>query len=537
MNEMEPGQPNESVTFLGSFSKKLVANTFFNLFGRFWNFLAVILLTPYILKHLTVGEFGTWAILSVFISSFSLLDLGLGSAFVKFISTYHTRREYDKIDKVLFSGLVFYAVHGVLLVAGGLLIQSWLFGFFDLTGAASAYLLVLLAAPIGNMGAMFLSVFRGIQRMDISNAIEMGMSVVNFVGTLLVLQWGMGLTGLALTALTTSVISLIVSVIAVHRAVIALSLGFHFDRKILAEMSRYGAQIVVSRIGGVVCFELDKLIVAKFLGVATVSFYKVSAQLAAAARAVPLNMMSALIPATSELGARNDKEKIIRTYVIASKYVALVTVAVVAFLVVSADPILRLWLGDGFEQSVILVQLLAIGYGANVLVGAASQTGAGVGRPEFDMRSTVLLSTLSPILGLLLVQRFGAPGAAAGTALALAAAAGYLLVAFHRNYLHTSVLATLREIHARPIVSGVLAVLAVRAAERAVPAVGWMQALWYSIPAKLALDFAIFSFVYVAVLIALRQITVIDWKNFVGLMSFGVECLRHPFRERVKIYR
>ena len=104
-------------------------------------------------------------------------------------------------------------------------------------------------------------------------------------------------------------------------------------------------KIFVSRLGGVVCFHLPKLLVAKFLGIASVSFYEVSAQLAAAMRAIPLLMMSALIPATSELGARNEKEKIIRTYVLASKYVALLTIALVGFIVLEADSILMWWLG------------------------------------------------------------------------------------------------------------------------------------------------------------------------------------------------
>ena len=85
------------VTFLGDFSKKVVTNTFFNLLGRSWSFLISLLLTPYILGHLDVGDFGAWILLSIFVYSFSLLDLGLGSSFVKYISAYHVwrRRRYD----------------------------------------------------------------------------------------------------------------------------------------------------------------------------------------------------------------------------------------------------------------------------------------------------------------------------------------------------------------------------------------------------------------------------------------------------------
>src|SRR6185295_8945066 len=97
----------------------------------------------------------------------------------------------------------------------------------------------------------------------------------------------------------------------------------------------------------------------------------------------------------------------------------------------------RLWLGNGHSQLVLLVQILAVGYGVNILGGSASQTGAGVGRPEFDMRSAVLLAVLSPLFALVLVQWFQVPGVAIGTSLALISAAAILLWTFHRNYVET----------------------------------------------------------------------------------------------------
>jgi hypothetical protein len=153
------------------------------------------------------------------------------------------------------------------------------------------------------------------------------------------------------------------------------------------------------------------------------------------------------------------------------------------------------------------------------------------------MKSTILLSILNPILSLLLVTEFGAAGAAAGTTLALVAAAIYLLTIFHQNYVGDSVCRFLRDIHVRPIVSGVLASLAVVGFHHAIPRLLAFEQIRYLIPVKLAIDFGIFLPIYVAMLIALRQVTAIDWKNFLGLMSFGFEFLRHPLRERVKIYR
>ncbi len=539
-NDGSPELGNETqVTFLGDFSKKLVTNTFFNLVGRSWSFLVTLLLTPYILSRLDVGDFGVWILLGVFTSSFNLLDLGLGSSFVKYISAYHAHEDYDHINHVVFSGLAFYGVFGVLLTLLGLALEQPLFRIFSIAGASASdvYLLVLISCAITNIGAMFLSVFKGIQRMDKSNAIEIQMSIVSVIGTVVFLEVGFGILGLAMNSLISGVIAAFVTWYRLRRMMPKIRLGWHFNGKLLREMFTYGTKIQVSNFGSLVCFQIDKLIISRVLGVASVSFYEVGSRLTSFMRAVPLVMMSALIPATSELGARNDRERIVRTYYLASKYVAMVAVAMVAYVVLEARSLVNLWIGNGFEQSVMLIQILAIGYGANVLCGPASQTGAGVGRPEFNMRSILLIVIVNPILSLWFVRDFGAAGAAAGTSLALILAAVYLLVTFHREYLRDSVWTIFRDVQMRPILSGVLANLSVVGFHQILPHVVSLEDVRYLIPIKLALDFAIFAPVYVVLLITLRQITAIDWRNFLGLATLGFELLRHPFRERVKIYQ
>lgn len=529
---------NVPVTFLGAFSRKLIVNTLFNFVGRFCSFAATIVLTPLIWSHLTPAEFGVWVLLSaIFLESYALLDLGFGAAFVKYISAFHAHEDYESINKVVFSGTVFYFTLGFLIVAIGLAVRTIVFNFFNIGSVETPYLFALMACAVGNLGVMFLSVFRGAQRMDRSNAIEISLSVLNSAGIVAVLAFGWGLTGLAVNAFCNAVVLAITSWFSVRRAMPRISMGFHFDGVLLREMFRYGAQILVSRLGSVVSFKMDKLIVARFLGLATVPFYEFSARLSGMVRALPLLMMSAIIPATSELGARNDKEKIVQTYLMTSKYVALIAVGLVAFVALEAESLLRLWLGPGVERSVLLVQILVIGYGANVLAGPASQTGAGVGRPEFDMRSTLLLTLLTPILGVILVREFGVAGVATGTSVALVIAAVYLLAAFHRNYLETSVVEMIRNVHVRPLVAGLLAVLAVMIFHRVFTSIEVLRDTRYLIPVKLLLDFAVFSPVYMMFLIAVRQVTPTDRRNFLGLMNFGFEFVRHPFREWIKIYR
>jgi O-antigen/teichoic acid export membrane protein len=169
--------------------------------------------------------------------------------------------------------------------------------------------------------------------------------------------------------------------------------------------------------------------------------------------------------------------------------------------------------------------------------GAASQTGAGIGRPEFDMKATLLLIVVNPLLSLALVQRYGSAGAAAGTTMSLIIAAVYLLWIFHRDYLANSALTAVRNVHLRPILSATLAAFAIAGFHRLAPDVTALAQIRYLAPIKMALDFAIFLPLYVLLLIAFRQVTAIDRNNFRGLLNFGAGFLRHPFRESVKIYR
>lgn len=524
------------VTISGDFSKKFVANTFFNVLGRSWSFLINLLLTPYILSRLDVTGFGVWVLLTILINSFNLLDLGLGFAFVRYIAAYYACEDYENINKVVFSGLAFYTLLGVVGVGAGLLIERPLLHAVGITASHNTYLLVLLTCAVANISAMYLSVLKGMQRMDKQNAVEITMTVLNVIGTVCFLEAGFGIFGLALNALINAVLAIGLSFVIVKRAIPQISLGWNFDGELLKEMFNYGLKISVSRVGNLICFQADKLIVSRVLGLASVSFYEVAARLTTFMRAVPLVLLSALIPATSELGARKDEEKIERTYLIISKYITILTFAAIGFLLLDAGALVRLWLGKSFDQSAVLIQILAIGYGVNILGGTASQIGAGVGRPEFDMHSTILLSIVNPILSFLLVRRFGAPGAAAGTSIALVTAAIYLLFVFHRNYLGTSLWTVFESIYLRPIVSAFIAISALVGLHHFAPFILQLSEARYLIPVQLAVDLGVFVPLYMGLLIALRQVSTIDWNNFQWLVAFGLEFLRRPFRERVKVY-
>src|SRR5215831_1474044 len=233
-----------NVTFLGDFSKKLVTNTFFNFLVRCWTFVLTVLLTPYIVSHLNVQDFGTWALMTIFISAFNpgqvpLVDLG--GVFMKYISEYYTYEDYERINRVLLCGLFFYGIFGAALTTGGLLLERPLFQLFHISNeAAGAYLLVLIASAVSNISAMLLSVFKGIQRMDKSNSLEIKLSILYAAGTVFFLHTGRGISGLAVNALLNACLAVIVAWWAVQRTIPKINIITTFDTRLLRDMLAYG---------------------------------------------------------------------------------------------------------------------------------------------------------------------------------------------------------------------------------------------------------------------------------------------------------
>src|SRR5205823_1492165 len=121
----------------------------------------------------------------------------------------------------------------------------------------NVFLFVLIACAIQNIAVMFLSVFKGVQRMDKSNGVEITMSLVNIGGTVFFLQRGWGIYGLAVNAVVMSLIATALACWTVRRSMPKLRLGWHFNRSLFGEMFAYGAKIQVSRFGNLIFFQVD----------------------------------------------------------------------------------------------------------------------------------------------------------------------------------------------------------------------------------------------------------------------------------------
>ena len=63
------------------------------------------MLVPFLLYHLGLEAYGIWTTIFILVSYVGVTTLGLSNVYIKYVAEFHARREYDKANALLSTGL------------------------------------------------------------------------------------------------------------------------------------------------------------------------------------------------------------------------------------------------------------------------------------------------------------------------------------------------------------------------------------------------------------------------------------------------
>src|SRR5260370_36026531 len=112
-------------------------------------------------------------------------------------------------------------------------------------------------------------------------------------------------------------------------------------------------------------------------------------------------------------------------------------------------PILLAWPEVDAPEARLAVWVLALGYYLNVVSGMANSVAVGIGKPELEMRRSLLAGSANLSLSAALIPLVGFAGAPLGTTLALAGGSWYLIRAFNAQFGRP--FATIPDLFPRPL--------------------------------------------------------------------------------------
>lgn len=415
--------------------KSLIArNSILNLLGQVLPGVIGVVTIPYIVRGLGTDGYGILSIAYVVLGYFSIFDLGLSRATVKFVAEHLSPEKVDKIPELVWTSLSLLIAMGSV---GGLLVASFVpllvTRLFKMppafVGEARTALYILaLSMPVMLGSDALRGVLEAAQRFDLVNYVKVPGSVCFYLFAALAIPFGIRVSG-------------IVAILVIVRLVTAfayLLLGFHvfpglrrrvrFSKEAVRPLTVFGGWIMVSNVTGPLFGYLERFLIASVLSVGMLTYYSVPFDLMAKAIIFPASLAPALFPYFSYHGSHggNAVSDVTSRSV---KFLLLVMTPVAAIFMFFARDILTLWLGSQFaSQSTVVLQILALSFFLNAFAFIPYTSVQALGRPELKAILDILALPTYALYCWWFMHHLGINGAALAKLVSTVLDTGFLFV-------------------------------------------------------------------------------------------------------------
>ncbi|MSR47615.1 MAG: polysaccharide biosynthesis protein [Planctomycetes bacterium] len=440
-----------------SAKRKILKNVGSNSLGYVVNVVVAFLLTPYVVEKLDETGYGVWNLVVCFVGYYGLLDVGIRSAVGHYVATYHAQRDEERVNRTLSTAMALLLVVAALAAAvtwfAGDRLPDWFRSINQMRLAAGEEPLDTsgaLADPdrlrtvVWVMGAGFAlsfpmalygTVIYSVQRIGIQNAIGITQLLVRAALTVVVLERGHGLLGLACVAVGCNALGWIASIVAAYRVLPTLSIAFHrVVRASAKELFSYGGFNVLVNVGDTVLLYTSGFIIVQALhDFETVTYYAVPAT-----TLIPYFMQMIQSVTWSftphftgrwAVGAIDDVRQLLRT---GTRWVTLIAATIAGGLIFLGRDFLSIWMEEEFVSSelfAVSAQVLAV-LAVATLIRATQSTGR---QALFAMREVRYLGFLVLIeavmnvaLSYWLVRSMGLIGVGIATLIPVALMQGFV---------------------------------------------------------------------------------------------------------------
>ncbi|HPI76720.1 MAG TPA: flippase, partial [bacterium] len=403
-----------------SYSKKISQNALFNLLGSAFTILVTFAAMPFIVHRLGASSFGVLTLTLTIAGYFTILDIGLGTAIIKFLSekkndSNRGLEENSLIGTAMLINLAAGAVGATcLFITAPFIISTFRLDAKSLADATAALRICSLMFFINMSSAVFSAIPQAKQRFDLLSAIRTSAYIIQTLGIVLLLHYGYSLSSVAWCYVASSTFTMIVFFL-VARTLMRGKTSFipFFDKSSCRLLLSFGCHFTVAKLSSILLNSVDKLIIGLFLGVERVSYYAAPFLLTSWIYKISMIVAPVTMPAASELMSLGDKQRLKRLSIRGTKYLLMCSIPPAVFLAAAPKLTLNLWMGPEFALNGSAAMIpLVIGVFLQGIIAVQSMILVGAGKIKLMSNATMIGGIVSVALCFMLTKTLGIAGAA-----------------------------------------------------------------------------------------------------------------------------
>ena len=407
-------------------------DTLVNFTGQGIAAVAALVCAPFVVHAVGIDRFGLLSLVWVVVGYFSILDFGFGPAVTRSVSAAVSGGQRWRVPSLFWAAnriQLYLSAAGTLALgfATPALVNLVLNVPAPLRGEATISLyMCALGLPAVVMSSSVIGLLQAARRFDLTNAVQVPLSVSQFVVPLACALVWPNLPFIVATLLLSRVVALVALFYLAFRVFPELSGGQPRDPEAWRSLATFGGWITVSSIISPLMVYADRFLLGHLRTLAVVSYYSVPSDAATRLLIVPRSLFPVLFPvfsgsqdplASSDIAAR------------ALKYTLILVGLPVVVLIVLAGTIMTVWMGPTFAaESTRAFQILLVGITLNSLAYVPSALTQAAGRADVTAKLHMIELPLYALVAYGAIDRWGINGAAAAWLLRMLCDLALLLV-------------------------------------------------------------------------------------------------------------
>lgn len=448
--------------------KRFARNVLASWGGYFIVVVSGFILPRLISDHVGQERLGVWDLGWSFVAYLSLLTFGISSSVNRYVAKYSTEGRSDLLNSTVSACLLIFSCTGLAAALIGLAMSAslpYVFGArlgHHMAEARSTLLVLCVSAAIGMPLSVFGGVITGRLRYGLASLIMGGCQILMLVSMIVVLLLGGGLLALSLVVLAVELLRGVLRAAAAYRLCDNLRISSRLvTRSVLRNVTTFGGKSFLLGMSRAFLYQTNNMIIIYFLGPAALAVYARAVSLVLRGGRFVQQYGRVVTPTASAAQTRQDPAALGMLLIRTTRHSLLMTLPLVLMLVILGDPLLRLWMGEGYACGAVLA-ILAIGhllsltqYGTVCFLGGLNKHGW----PAVTILGTAICSaaTSAVLAGPL---KMGLVGVACSVAVCLTIANGVIIPIVAARTVGLPLAKYLRQSACRPVVVGMAFALA-----------------------------------------------------------------------------
>ena len=399
--------------------------------------------TPVMLRLLGTSEYGTYTLVSGFISNLSLMSFGLGSAYVRYYSRAKVQEGEDGVAHI--NGMfmvIFLVISAMSLLVGGVLVANVqnIFGA-KLTAHEIETARVLMALLVVNIAVSFpCSVFSSYitanERFLFQRVVNMIRTVLNPIVMLPLLLMGLGSVSLVMVTLVLSVVTDAFNIWYCARKLhMRLTFG-RFDFGLLREMGGFSFFIFLNMIIDQINWTVDTTLLGIISGTAATAIYGVGAQINSYYKTLSTSISGVFVPQINRIVAEGQgDDRLTSLFTRVGRIQFLLLMLVLTGFVFVGEPFIDAWGGGEYAGAYPIALMLMVPVTLPLIQNLGIEIQRAKNMHQFRSKVYFFMALGNVLVSIPLGMRYGGLGCAMGTAISLIIGNGFVMNWYYQTHI------------------------------------------------------------------------------------------------------